>query len=349
MPTLHEYLGLPNPELDRTTLRPGTNTLPVGTYEIEGVQPWDDFTLETVLNCFGDILRRDFETEDLHYPPPLPQHHRRLTDESCVESILKKHNHTIIDRALELAQSRLDGRGLHLPISMSWGSLADVQEDRRLRPDWAGTIHTGLPPYENRVSGDTKPSSKWSSAMKDSASVSIQEEYWKPLRQLLLYCVRVNTRYGYIISDAEALFFRRTKSQEPPTPLSANRSRRQPPPAHTRVTSLTSVVSGISAMSVDSSGSPYTDAGNPDINEAPLEIAIIPWANSGTAELTINLGVWFIHILATSDISVEESYHPLGSWRRIKDEKGHWCFQQEGSRRVSQTLPERGVLLEAAP
>jgi len=50
--------------------------------------------------------------------------------------------------------------GLRLPISFSWGSLTYMQEDTRLRPDWAGTIHSGDPPYENRVPGDTKQSKK---------------------------------------------------------------------------------------------------------------------------------------------------------------------------------------------
>lgn len=82
-------------------------------------------------------------------------------DESCVESVVKEHNRTIIDRALELAQSRPEGRGLHLRISMSWGSLAGLNEDRGLCPDWAGPVHSGPPPCVNRVSGDTEQSARW--------------------------------------------------------------------------------------------------------------------------------------------------------------------------------------------
>jgi hypothetical protein len=160
MPPLLEYLALPNPDVDRITLQPGTNSLPIGTYEVEGVQPWNDFTLEKIMNCFGDILMRDIPSEDLYYPPPIPQHHLKVTDESCVETILKKHNHIIIDRALQLAHPQLEGRGLRLPISTSWGSLAHLQENPRLRPGWAGTIHSGHPPYENRLPGDTKQSAK---------------------------------------------------------------------------------------------------------------------------------------------------------------------------------------------
>ncbi|OAL31657.1 hypothetical protein AYO20_08200 [Fonsecaea nubica] len=192
MPRLLQYLTSPNPEVDRTALQPGANTNPAGTYEIEGVQPWDDFTLNTIMNCYGDVLLRDVEAEDLYHPPPIPQYHLKLTDEECVGSIFKKHNHVIIDRALQLAQPHLGGRGLHLPISMSWGSLSYLQEDPRLRPDWAGTIHSGKPPFPNRVPGDTKLSAKWKSNMKDSPKTGAQDEYMKPLRQLLLYCIRVH-------------------------------------------------------------------------------------------------------------------------------------------------------------
>ncbi len=103
MPTLLEYLTSPNPDVDRTSLQPGRNTLPIGTYEIEDVQPWSDFNLETILECYGDILLRDFSEEDFYYPPPIRKQHLGLTGESSVDFIYKKHNHTIVDRALELA------------------------------------------------------------------------------------------------------------------------------------------------------------------------------------------------------------------------------------------------------
>jgi hypothetical protein len=350
MPNLLEYLTRPNLEVNRTNLQPGPNSLSIGNYEVEGVQPWADFTLEKALDCFGDILRADIPSDQMHLPAPISQHHLNLTDESSVDAILKKHNHVIVDRSLQLAQPRLEGRGLHLPVSWSWGSLSHIEEDPRLRPDWAGTIHSGSPPYENRVPGDTKQSKKWRSTMKDSTSSSEQEEYWKPLRQVLLYCVRVNSRYGYIITDAEALFFRRTKSPEPSQSLSANRPRRQPPQtAHHRVTSITSVISRTTAMSLDSSGSPYTDAGNPDINEAAFEICVVPWTNSGVTQMSINLGVWFIHLLATSDISVQEWYPTLGTWQKVRDGNNRTCYRQVGSLRTSTSLPPEGILAGSAP
>jgi len=57
-----------NPDVDRTSLRSGANTHPLGTYDIEGVQPWSDFTLEKILECFGDVLLCDMPIDDFHHP-----------------------------------------------------------------------------------------------------------------------------------------------------------------------------------------------------------------------------------------------------------------------------------------
>ena len=341
MPTLLDYLTQPNPVLDRSNLQQGPNTSIGGSYEIEGVRPWTDFTIQNILECFGDVLTVNIPSDQLHQPPPIMEHHRRLTDEACVSAVLTKHNHVRVDCALQVASRRLRDRGLRLPISWSWGSLSDVQEDPRLRPDWAGTVHSGNVPYPNLVPGDTKQSAKWKSNMNTPRQ---QEEFRKPFRQGLTYCVKLNTRYGYIVTDAEATYFRRTKSAEPASPLSTNRPQRQniqpSQPIHSRVLSINSATSGVTAMSLDSSGSGYTDAGNPDINETPLEVCTVDWGSSGGHQLTVNLGLWFIHMLATSDNSVKEGYPELGSWQAFTDSKGQSGYRQVGSNKFVKTLPK---------
>lgn len=113
----------------------GPNSLAVGCYDIEGVQPWRDFTREKVLECFGDILQATTSADLLYQPPPIPEHFRKLINESCVEAILLKHNHVRVNCALAVAATRLENRGLQVPISWAWGSLSHVEEDTRLRPD----------------------------------------------------------------------------------------------------------------------------------------------------------------------------------------------------------------------
>lgn len=313
--TLEQYLCIPNPEVHRDGLRADPNTFPVGDYDVEGVEPWTDFSYETVMKCFDDILQTPIDDDQLHHPPPIHADHLALTDESSVEFILTKHNHTISRLCLRIAQSLLKDRGFRFPISWSRGSLSHVQEDPRLRPDWAVAVPSKKPPYEDRAPGDTKQSKKWNTAMKDSRNSHIQEEFQKPLRQIHLYCTRVNCRSSFLISDLELAWFRRIKSPEPLQPLSTNRPRRVAPQgAHRRTASIESVISGASKFSLDSSGSPYTDAGNPDINEEPIEMCVVPWSNHGCGRLTINLSMFAGALWAALPNSVLESYPPFASW-----------------------------------
>lgn len=138
--------------------------------------------------------------------PQFPEHFRKITHKSCVDAILLKHNHVGVNCVFAMAATQLKNRGLQLPISWSWGTLSHVEEDTRLRPDWAGTIHSTNPPYMNRLPGDTKQSKKWTSTMRGSDSRNDQKEFRKPLGQALLYCIKVISRYGYIVTDAEVFF-----------------------------------------------------------------------------------------------------------------------------------------------
>lgn len=280
----------------------------------------------------------DLPVAVLFQPPPIASHHLRLTGEPALDAIIKKQNHTVVEAALQLAQPHLEGRGLCLPISWSWGQLSTIPGDSRLGPDWAGTIHSGRTPYPSRVPGETKQSQKWNTAMRNSTPAE-QTEFRRPLQQLLGYCIPLGTRYGYIITDYEAVFLRRTKSEYLPVSRSPRQSRQPLPKPHQRVTSIASITSQTSEISLETAGSRYTDGGNPDINEEPLEMAVVPWSNSGAGQITINLAIWFIHLLASSDISVEERYPALGAWQKDTDDHGQLVYRQVGSRRVLNLLP----------
>lgn len=303
------------------------------------------------MKCFGGILQLNFGAEYLHQPPLIDEPFRKLTNEACLEAILMKHNHVIVNCALKVAGTRLQNIGLQLPIFWSWGALSDVEEDLRLRHDWAGIVvnaQSPNPPYVNRVPGDTKQSHKWASMMCKPKFEENSEDFLNPLRRVLLYCVKVNSRYGYIITDEEACFFRRTKSEEPAVPLSTNRPQRQNPQStHNRGASINTVTSGTSSMSIDTSGSPYTDGGNPDINEKFLEFMTVPWRASGPNSLTINLCLWFIHLLAASDNSVKESYPVLGTWQNLPDRNGRRKYQQAGSNIIVSQLPPGAVMADS--
>ena len=170
------------------------NTASVDTCEIEGVKQWAGLTYSKLVECPGPLLNKSISKDRLHQTPPIPEHFHKRTSEAYVEAILLKHNHVRVDCALQIAAAHLEDYELDLPVSWAWGSLSTLVDDTRLRPDWAGTVHSENPPYRNRVPGDTKQSAKWTSNLKDSEDEIDLEEFRKPLNLVLLYCIRANTR-----------------------------------------------------------------------------------------------------------------------------------------------------------
>src|SRR4051812_20352688 len=171
MPTLFQFLTLRNPDLDGLSRIKGSNTTNCAFDDIEGTRPWLDFTLDTILSCFGDILHHSLPASEFHVPNPIQTPFLRIVDENSVDGILLRWNHVIVNRALEIAVAALVSRGFH-SILWSWGSLSLAREDRRFRPDWAGILVEPTSPgqyHKNLIPGDTKIGSKFHSRYKDSS------------------------------------------------------------------------------------------------------------------------------------------------------------------------------------
>ncbi|KAK2809504.1 hypothetical protein FQN50_003772 [Emmonsiellopsis sp. PD_5] len=78
-------------------------------------------------------------------------------------------------------------------------------------------------------------------------------------------------------------------------------------PRHDSATSAFSEMSVDSPGNLQSSPSAYTDDGNPDVNQV-VEAVCIPWENSGPGRMTVNLALFYIHMLGGSDTQVRSSY-----------------------------------------
>ncbi|KAI9772602.1 MAG: hypothetical protein M1839_002415 [Geoglossum umbratile] len=354
MPTLLQFLTLRNPDLDGLSRIKGTNTFNPAFDDIEGTRPWLDFTLDTILSCFGDILHQPLPATEFHFPHPIQTPFLRVVDENSVDGILLRWNHVIVNRALEIALASLVSRGFH-SILWSWGSLSLAREDRRFRPDWAGILVEDMSTrqyHKNLIPGDTKIGSKFHSSYKDSIDDFEIGEFKKVLAQSAHYSRIAGSRYGYVISDEELLVFRRTKAMDPDVSIAASRPRRQQQEQqhqHGRGPSISSTASGVAAtwsepsnIAETTSGSRYTDDGNPDVNEQPLDIASIPWTQHGPQSLTVNLGLWFIHLLSALDNCLQESYPRIGGW----EEAGQEGWRQVGSARVLSTLLPGALMAE---
>ncbi|KAI1909280.1 hypothetical protein LOZ61_004437 [Ophidiomyces ophidiicola] len=374
MPTLLEFLTARDPVLDRSRATKGPNTFNAEWDKIDHVGDWLDFNFENLIAMLEPILNHQFHQHELDIPPQPARATLRIVDEKSVTNLLSKSTHTRVDCALEKAFHLLAGR--MMPISWASGGHAKSTDEVTF-PDWAGIDLNDEFPAVSRVPGDTKVSGKWHTNMRhDTTSI----EFLKPLCQVMNYAKIFNTRYAYVVSDSEVVCLRRTISEYEGTPLALSRSRRShlpttpirqssqilpatstPPPPRTppvqvvirrpqrqdpqpfltpeRARRPPNILFS-PPNNISSSPSAYTDNGNPDIDEGIVEMAIIPWGETRPNQLTVNLAIFWIHILAAFDIEMQSSYPPLG--RNLAREYGMFILIVKVSFLMTFSLGIRG-------
>ncbi|KAI9765982.1 MAG: hypothetical protein M1840_006989 [Geoglossum simile] len=357
--TLLDYLTIPNPDVDSTHSATGSNTDNPSWTSAEAVRDWKEFNYKTLLSCYKELLNRS--TTGLPLTPVIESFpHCEIWDEDSLDALLVKWTQTIVSTALlfthDLCASGWEGGDWNFcEIYMARGGLASLSDDRRFRPDWAAIQRgrlskaaiskTGRSPYVNICPGDTKLSTKWNSSWRFLVAGNFIKEFEKPVSQIFSYCINANARYGYILTQEELLVVRVTRSADPIEPLSTSRPRRstaqyQSSSSHARDNSITSALSD---MSLDPSGSSYTDSGNPILNYDALEIKSIPWTNQH-GEMTVNLALWWIHMMAKEDNSIQISYPPLDSWVLVQEPNAKPFYRHNTSGRRTYQRPEATIL-----
>ena len=200
----------------------------------------------------------------------------------------------------------------------------------RFYPDWAGIqtdpqddldqVETSQPP--NILPGDSKLGRKWSSKNIEDGLVHPDHhdsDWMKPLRQIFAYCVRANARYGYIVTDEEVVVIRVHPILEPGDQgeTNDNQGSRHESESSTR-----------GQETVDSQASlPDLDEDHDFMLSSPvfkkveangrLEYRAVPWSNAASldprrsADLTVNLALWWLHIMASVSSNIKEQYAPL--------------------------------------
>lgn len=160
---------------------------------------------------------------------------------------------------------------------------------KRFRPDWAGkqdSMETNGRP-RNMLPGDTKLSIKWHSGKLSSSEAGESENTegrLSPIHQIFTYCVRANARYGYLITDEELLAVRIRPMQ--------------------------------SSRSITSEDSAQTAAKRAR-RKGLLEYKAIPWnvdkseTDGKPPRLTVNLALWWLHMMAAAGNEIQDSYEPL--------------------------------------
>jgi hypothetical protein len=299
--SLLEYLRSENPVINGDMCRPGGNTKSTGDiWETpRKIEVWEDFEFNSLKSIYGgqlqEVLTSHFAFQDFSAIPQFP--FREIHDENSLECLIVKWNHSMMADALSTAQSYLDNRLTHGKIHMVRGGQADYPaSNSKLRPDWGGVQRptTRISKPKNVLPGDTKLSKKWSSGLIKLGQVHFNHkkiDWLRPLTQVFSYCVRSNSRYGYVITDKELVVLRIRPGSE---------------------TDSQSAVD-IQGSFESSDPTPATRARSTGI----LEFQAIPWENDAIAAdeecevMTVNLALWWLHMMAAESSEIEEHYTPL--------------------------------------
>lgn len=220
---------------------------------------------------------------------------------------------------------------------MSLGGQAELPSKKCL-PDWAGTQEAAVSAEHkadkprNILPGDTKVSTKWTSAKIEIGPVpkSKKKVGWiESLGQIFTYCTKANARYGYFITDKELVVFRICIDNDSDTDQQSSQAQKR-----LKVLDPSLDVKDVEALQLIDK----TPAERAKTNGV-LEYKAIPWANylhhpdAHDKDLTVNLALWWLHIMAAESSSIEEDYPPL------KDAVWHTEPQSNDAVLVGRRLP----------
>lgn len=320
--TLHEYLRIPNPTVNLDNSWTGTNTKSGPSMTPSEIKEWKDFTYSTLQAIYGELLKLEMRSQDLpNFSLHLPFHLSKIQDEDSLEALLIRWNNAVVSCALSVAQ-RSDGviraeiAGHRAgEIFMARGGHAFIpgrKAQKGSRPDWAGIIPSEG--YQDRtidnrkscinvLPGDSKLSTKWSSSG-DPNSL----EFKKPFSQIFNYCDSAEVRYGYLLTPEELVVVRVSRKPSHEVSNSRPSSQRAKRP-------------GTSEWKKAQEKDPFSKELQKQ-NQGVLEYKSIPWDDGSQrqeASLSVNLALWWLHMMAATARSIEPSYRDLSEEYHVSD------------------------------
>ena len=316
-PCLLDFLTRPNAVPDSRNSAPGSVTTNALWEPASGIIDWSEFNYETLISCWGPVLQHP-QSSFPRTEPPLGARELEIFNEDSLDHFLSRSIIAQVRFGLQVGWSIRYGQGHERAVDIGRGGRAKKnpgEVDARLFPDLAGTLldqRTAAGGYRNLCPGETKLYTKWSSSERKA-------DFLEPFSQIQSYCGRQwNVRYGYVIPQEELCVVRITKKDPGPGLVATKPSRNVSPPdyrTHKRPFSTETISSGLGPVSIDEA-SGYQDE-NPNVGFKPVEFKSIPWTNSGPQTMTVELALWWLHMMASvpdRDISVKACYPPLHSW-----------------------------------
>jgi len=239
------------------------------------IKRWKEFKIDTIRRLFGrevdNVLMRQYDALKT-YPEP-PKNSQPIDHETKLTDFFKESTRLVVSEGLRISAKPL----ISQDVRMELGKEGKLVYGPTFKPDWAGL--SDIQSTNNILPGDTKVSWKWKS--KDLGKILAAgkvnrpvNKLW-PIRQLLHYCICSHARYGYIITDEELVVMR--------VGIKENSQRRG------SEEELRACVH----------------------DRALVELKAIPRGVSGGENLTVNLALWALHILAANNGLLDWEYGKL--------------------------------------
>jgi hypothetical protein len=348
-PSLLHYLSTKNPTLNVKNCNSGPNTKSGKTaWDLpRQIQDWADFeyqSLDSIYNgALRNVLRRQF---NLHQQVQPDRTSRDIHSEANMSDIVVLWNKTIVSNGLKVAQKQIGTDLPHEKIYMCQGKQAQPpskvpemlgpeskgkkKNQKHRNPDWAGRKPSTVNPNEprrkakkptkakNLLPGDTKVSPKWKSANLTKGDVNkavVKDKSWfQPVAQIYTYCVRSNARYGYIITDKELVVVRiRSLPQTgPPREEESTDKKREEQDEYRKLDP--DIMAGSQELEEFVEGAPEATQA---LTDGVMEYKAIPWdshiptSQRNPEVMTVNLALWWLHMMAAESSAIEEDYVTL--------------------------------------
>lgn len=291
--TLRDVLTQSKPAVPCKTKASKNTTGHWPTIGTDAIRLWDDFNLATLNESYGHILDLEIPAEQL---AGAPRAERVLEGIEIIKPADILHlvgwNDRLLRPTLAFAKQHLNlHTGVHLQHSVSAPDSSTFARIKNGRRPVRVDHRVALDefPLPNLVIGLGRPSSKFQGRQLADRPEAAGREGSWPLRQLANLCDMANTRYGYIVTDEDLVACCFHKAE-----------------ART----------GQAAGSTTAAGS-------------KVAMIPIPWTRHGRTQLTTDLALWWLCMLALSApqhraVVTEADMVGIGEWevRYCDDERG---------------------------
>ena len=117
---------------------------------------------------------------------------------------------SVVSDALEITQKLSGADQAQAKIYMVRGGQANSYP--KYKPDWAGVLRASTKKRTSSIlPGETKVGWKWKSQDIQDGDVNgvyLAGDWLEPIKQIYTYCIKLNVRYGYIITERELVVIR---------------------------------------------------------------------------------------------------------------------------------------------